>query len=82
MNPITPCDQLIVPVFVTYRGEYGLRADAEMFMHHALICLRWYPGDGRMHQVLVRRPNVWRCGTTNYYDPERREWKYAPDHSV
>ena len=74
-DKITPCDKIILPVYLTYRGDKGLRADKEMFREGHVICLRWYTEDMQMHQRIAARPHAWRDGK-NYYDPETRKWKY------
>lgn len=73
---VSPCDRIMVPVFLTYCGTDGLRADKEMFAEHRVIVLRWYAEDMQMHQRIVVKPTAWRDGK-NYYDPETRKWKYG-----
>lgn len=72
---VSPCDRIMVPVFLTYRGTDGLRADKEMFAEHRVIVLRWYADDG-MHQRIVVKPTAWRDGK-NYFEPDTRKWKYG-----
>lgn len=74
MHEINPCDYVQIPVFSTYSGEKGVRADREMFADHAVIVLRWADA-GRMRQTLVFRPRHW-YGDKNYYDVTERKWYY------
>lgn len=74
-DKITPCDRIMIPVFLTYCGEDGVRADKEMFAEAHLIVLRWYVGM-QMHQRLAVIPPAWRDGK-NYFDPDTRKWKYG-----
>ena len=71
---ITPCDRIMIPVYLTYSGTDGLRADKEMFAESHVICLRWHDGR-RDRQRLVSCPKAWRDGR-NYFDPDTRKWKY------
>lgn len=74
-DKITPCDRIMIPVYLTYRGTDGLRADNEMFAESNVIVLRWYSDDSKMHQRIAVKPNAWRDGK-NYFDPDTRKWKY------
>ena len=74
-DKITPCDRIIIPVYLTYRGTDGLRADKEMFAESHVICLRWYGDDRQMQQIFALRPHAWR-DDRNYFDPDTRKWKY------
>ena len=74
MNELTPCDYVQIPVFATYSGEKGIRADKEMFADYAVIVLRWADA-GRMRQTLVFRPRKW-YDSKNYFDTNERKWYY------
>lgn len=76
MDKITPCDRIMIPVYLTYRGDSGLRADKEMFDEHPVIVLRWYTDNGQMHQRIACKPAAWR-DNKNYLDPDTRKWKYG-----
>lgn len=75
-DKITPCDRIMIPVYLTYRGDSGLRADKEMFDEHPVIVLRWYTDNGQMHQRIACKPAAWR-DNKNYFDPDLRRWKYG-----
>ena len=72
---VQPCDKMVIPVYMTYRGNDGLRADHAMFDDSAVICLRWHE-DGKDHQRIVWNPKAWVFGK-NYFCPEARMWKYG-----
>ena len=73
-DKITPCDRIMIPVFLTYCNENGVRADKEMFEGNHYIVLRWHDGR-RDRQRLVSCQKAWRDGR-NYFDPDTRKWKY------
>ena len=75
MHEINPCDWVQIPVFATYSGEKGVRADREMFAEFSVIVLRWAEA-GRMRQTLVFRPYRWYDGK-NYYDESEGKWYYG-----
>lgn len=74
-DKITPCDRIMIPVYLTYRGTDGLRSDKEMFAESNVIVLRWFDDDRQMQQIFALRPHAWRDGR-NYFDPDTRKWKY------
>lgn len=74
-DSITPCDRISIPVYLTYRGEKGLRAEKEMFEGNHYIVLRWHEGR-RDRQRLVSCPKAWYNGC-NYWDLEREAWRYG-----
>ena len=74
-DKITPCDRISIPVYLTYCGEKGIRADKEMFEGNHYIVLRWHEGR-RDRQQLVSCPKAWYNGC-NYWDLEREAWQYG-----
>lgn len=73
---IQPCDRMMIPIYITYRNNDGVRVDADMFAESKTICIRWYDDAAQMHQRIIRKPKLFWHGR-NYFDPEKRNWKYA-----
>ena len=68
-----PVDNIIVPIFQTYRSADGIVCDRMMFAEAMLIILKYVEDDGKDHMIFVMEPQKWINGT-NYYNTDTREW--------
>lgn len=73
---ITPCDRILIPVYLTYLLPEGLRVCKAMFAESNTIVLRWYEDDCTMRQKVAFKPQKWVNGR-NYFNPEERKWRYG-----
>ena len=72
----TPCDNVLLPVYLTISTSRGIKARKEFFEECRVIALRWYDDRGAMIQAVVRYPGAWDEGGVNFWKPEKQRWAY------
>ena len=73
---VQPCDRMMIPVFLTYESDKGLRAEQDMFAESNVICLRWYDTSGNEYQRIAVKPNFFWHDGVNYFIHQERRWRY------
>lgn len=75
---VSPCDKVLLPVFLTVATADGLICKREMFSDANVCGLRWYEPNGstcKRRQIIVKSPCKWLDGQ-NFWDLERGAWKW------